>query len=52
MFSWPITFAAMPILHWTLVLGAGESGPKRVALVWTEIVILMALSRFGCLAYS
>lgn len=51
MFSWPIAFAAMPMLHLTLV-GADEPGPKRLALVWIEIVILMALSRFGCLAYS
>lgn len=52
MFSWPIAFAAMPMLHLTLVVGADEPGPKRLALVWIEIVILMALSRFGCLAYS
>ncbi|KAF5358502.1 hypothetical protein D9756_001697 [Leucocoprinus leucothites] len=52
MFLWPITFAAMPILHFTIAPGAGDPGPKRLALVWTEIVMLMTLSRFGCLAYS
>ncbi|KAJ3565839.1 hypothetical protein NP233_g7383 [Leucocoprinus birnbaumii] len=52
MFLWPITFAAMPILHFTIAPGGEAPGPKRLALVWTEIVFLMVLSRLGCLAYS
>ncbi|KXN90531.1 Protein ZINC INDUCED FACILITATOR 1 [Leucoagaricus sp. SymC.cos] len=53
MLLWPITFAAMPILRLTIISGSsGASGTTRLAFVWTEIVALMALSRFGCLAYS
>ncbi|KAF9453281.1 MFS general substrate transporter [Macrolepiota fuliginosa MF-IS2] len=52
MFLWPFTFAALPILRFTLISGGSHPGPHRLGLVWVEIVILMSLSRFGCLAYS
>lgn len=52
MLLWPFAFVALPLLHFTISSGSGSTNHHRLALVWIEIVMVMALSRFGCLAYS
>lgn len=52
MFLWPFTFVMLPILNLTIRFGGPTPEPHKLGLVWTEIVLIMALSRFGCLAYS
>ncbi len=49
---WPFTFAVFPLLHTTITSGGSEPGSHHLSLLWIEIVMLMLLSRFGCLAYS
>ncbi|XP_006458252.1 hypothetical protein AGABI2DRAFT_115264 [Agaricus bisporus var. bisporus H97] len=51
MLLWPVTFAMFPLLHFTISTLGGRSS-HGLALVWTEIALLMALSRFAWLSYS
>ncbi|EKM82806.1 hypothetical protein AGABI1DRAFT_68775 [Agaricus bisporus var. burnettii JB137-S8] len=51
MLLWPLTFAMFPLLHFTISTLGGRSS-HALALVWTEIALLMALSRFAWLSYS
>ncbi|KAF9262151.1 MFS general substrate transporter [Marasmius fiardii PR-910] len=51
---WPIVFAILPTLNLIARHGSnpGELDARSTSLLWLGIVITLALSRIGCLAYS
>lgn len=47
--SWPITFAAMPVLSF---IAKSADNANQGPVEWTAMTFVLFLSRVGCLAFS
>lgn len=47
--SWPLTFAAMPVLS---LIARSAARANESALEWVWMTLVLFMSRVGCLAFS